>query len=71
MKFLGCRTYRLVYKSMSLHNMVYISLAMDYATLVLNLVGFFSLTSLLICLDNHVDAAYHTTAEVRHCIVVA
>ena len=50
---------------MSLDSMIYLSLALDYVTLVLNLVGFFSLTAMLVCIDNFVDASYHVTGEVR------
>ena len=56
--------FRLVYDSMNDKHMVYMSVALDYSTLVLNCIGFYSLRVFLVCLDNFYDVTFETYAEV-------
>ena len=55
---------RLVYSSINVKHMVYMSVSCDYATLILNCIGFYSLRVFLVCLDNFYDVTFETSAEV-------
>ena len=49
---------------MNVKHMVFMSVALDYSTLVLNCIGFYSLRVFLVCLDNFYDVTFETYAEV-------
>ena len=55
---------RLLKDALDVDEMVYLSLVLDYATLVLSCLGFYSLTAMLICVDNFMDATAYITGEV-------